>query len=91
MPDVELDDRRDRRDRRDAVEADAMAGMAFEADRRGMGGGILQTPQLALRVGGGRILAPCLAEGAGMELDSMKSETRMPASLSAATVGTSRS
>ena len=69
MADIELGQRRDGGDGADRVVGQAMAGMAFEADRRGMGRGGDQPFELALA-----FRALRLAIGAGMELDHRRAE-----------------
>src|ERR1700731_1625063 len=51
MADIELDDGGNGCHRRHRIEAQAMPGMAFEADRFGMGGRVDQPGQLALAPG----------------------------------------
>ena len=69
MADIELDDGADRRDRADRVEGQAVAGVAFEAERLGPGRRRGEAPQLALAR-----LARGVAIGAGMELDDGRAE-----------------
>ena len=99
MADIELGHRRDGRDGRHRIVGQAVAGMAFQADRRRMGRGGDQSFELALalrsppprnrrrygaRPPGRRASAP---HRAGARSASMNSETRMPASTSRRTRG----
>ena len=68
MADIELDDRRDRGDRPDRVEGEAVAGMAFEAERLGM----RRRRRRCGRAGAARSRALGLAIGAGVQLDDVR-------------------
>jgi len=69
MADIELDDGRDRGDRRDRVEAEPVAGMAFEPDRLGMRRSAHDPRQLVFSGG-----AFGVAIAAGMQLDHRRAD-----------------
>ena len=73
MADVELDDLRQGGDEPRGLVVEAMAGMAFEPERRGLGGGDPEAAELV--VGLGRIAPlPGVAPRPGMELDDRRSQ-----------------